>query len=211
MFSLFSNKIDTNRPIKIALLGDSSTGKTSLFQRIVSYNDPNYRFSKEYKATPQYNLKKITFTTNFGDVNVHLWDTAGQEDREDLRSCYILNSDAIMILYDVEEKATMNNVRKWISDTQQSCGNIPVLVVGNKMDRIKQTSLLNTVRVRDADLKRMYNNSSNIHGKLLSVRKNTTTENNYFQDKEVSGGIIKCFEKLLSMYFNKSLTINGLK
>ena len=54
---MFRKSIDTNRPIKIALLGDGSTGKTSLFQKLTQYDSPNYRFGKRYKATENFQIK----------------------------------------------------------------------------------------------------------------------------------------------------------
>ena len=38
----------TKKSLKIALLGDGSTGKTTYFKKIQAYNDPDYKFPKKY-------------------------------------------------------------------------------------------------------------------------------------------------------------------
>ena len=204
MFSrLFGKKINTDTPLKIALLGDSSTGKSSLFHRIASYKDSNYRFNKNYEATSTFNLKKIKFDTNHGEIKVHLWDTAGQEDKEDLRQCYIYGSDAVIILYDITEKKTIKNVKKWLNDIMDSCGNIPVIVVGNKIDKANDIPSLQEVKLRDARLYEMYK-SKRIKNNLISVKANIALVRSHLSDNITNKGILYPFQNLLNMYYDKS-------
>lgn len=199
-----NKKINTDKPIKIALLGDSSTGKSSLFHRIASTNDPNYRFNSNYVATDEFNLKKIKMTTNHGEIKIHLWDTAGQEDKQDLRQCYIYGSDAIMILYDITNKKTITRVEKWLSDVMEVCGDIPVIVVGNKIDKSYDTPSLQEVKFRDVVLQKMFNKSKKIQNNLISVKGNIALVRSHLSEDIKGKGILYPFENLLNLYYDKS-------
>lgn len=210
MFSSFFKKYDTSKPIKVALLGDSSTGKTCLFKRVCQYNDSNYKFNKKHVATEKFNLYKLTFSTNIGEVNVHLWDTAGQEDKEDLRNAYIYGAGAVMILYSVNKKQTIEHVQKWLTDTLETCGPIPVVVIGNKVDKFESQNLLDTVRFRDAKLKTMYGNNRNISNTLISVKANIAIEKQHLNEKTLPNGVLYPFQKLLSMHYGTQVQITGV-
>jgi small GTP-binding protein len=132
---MFFSKINLDKPYKITLLGDGSTGKTSFFNRFTQIENDNYKFNKNYIATKDYNLKTMNFNTNYGVFNIHLWDTAGQEYSNNLRDAYLLNSDGVIALYDISNKRTLDNVPNWLLNVNRLCGKIPVAIVGNKLDK----------------------------------------------------------------------------
>ena len=211
MFGIFGRKtplkVDLNIPIKIALLGDSSTGKSSFFERICGYNDPSYKFKKDYMATPQFDINRLRLKTNVGNINVHLWDTAGQEDREDMRPLYIKGSNAIIIMYDVCNRNTIVNVQKWLNDILSTCGNIPVVVIGNKIDKSHEIPNIDQVKIRDARLHTMYKNNKNITNILFSVKANKALVRAGHVDRTIKNGILVPFEKLLTYYCGKEVSI----
>jgi len=201
---MFSNSIDLSKPLKIVLLGDGSTGKSSLYERISNYNSDEYKFNKKYKATTDFNLKKVLLNTNIGEITCFFWDTAGQEKYGgDLRNAYIQGADGALILYDVTNRDTIQNVQKWLDDINivcnQSKNNIPIVVIGNKIDKIKDIPNLDHVKLRDVRLKTMYKHS-NIANYLISVKENTSlVEAGYISsEKIVDEGILNPVEHLLS-------------
>lgn len=206
---MFRKSIDPNRPIKIALLGDGSTGKTSLFQKLTQYDSPNYRFSKRYKATENFQIKLLDLQTNVGTLKIYLWDTAGQEKYEgaDLRDGYIMGSDAVLVLYDVINKKTIANVPKWLHDISSTCNNIPVAVVGNKMDKIPNVNSIDTVKLRDKRLRSIYGHYD-IHNFIISIKENTIiNESNYFSNSILQDGVLKPLEYVLSKHFGRDVKI----
>lgn len=204
---------DFTKPIKIILLGDGSTGKSSFYQRLCNYNDPEYIFNKKYRATTDFNLKKIRLSTNKGLINLFIWDTAGQEKYGgDLRDGYIQGADAAIIMYDVSNRDTISNVQKWLDNINEVCNSkysIPVAVVGNKIDKIKKVSSLDHVKLREARLKSMYK-QSNITNHLISVKENTLLQEGGFMvsEKIVDEGILNPIEYLLSNIFSTSVVIS---
>lgn len=133
----------TKTSIKIALLGDGATGKTSFFNRITNGDNPDYKFSKIYDATQGCNICQIEYMIGKYPITVHIFDTAGQEKFGMLRDSYLTGADAIILMYDLSEKITKQNVlTKWIPEvrrllTAAHCTQyIPIAVVGNKNDKI---------------------------------------------------------------------------
>jgi small GTP-binding protein len=203
-----------SKPLKIILLGDGSTGKTSFYERISKYNNDDYKFNKKYKATTNFNLKKILLNTNIGDINCYFWDTAGQEKYGgDLRNAYIQGADGALILYDVTNRDTIQNVQKWLDDINfvcnQSRNNIPIVVVGNKIDKIRTISNLDHVKLRNSRLKSMYKHS-NISNYLISVKENSSLQEAGYlsSEKIVDEGIFIPIECLLTSILNTTVRIH---
>merc|ERR1712151_1094379 len=63
-----------------------------------------------------------------------VWDTAGQEKLSGLRDGYYIGADCAIIMFDVGSRITYKNVAKWYKDITRVCDNIPVVLVGNKVD-----------------------------------------------------------------------------
>jgi len=114
---------------KLLLVGDGGTGKTTFVKRHKSGE-----FEKKYIATVGAEVHPILFYTNKGNVKFIIWDTAGQEKLGGLRDGYYIQSNAAIIFFDVTARATYKNVNKWYTDLTRVCGNIPMVLVGNKVD-----------------------------------------------------------------------------
>jgi len=114
---------------KLLLVGDGGTGKTTFVKRHKSGE-----FEKKYIATVGAEVHPILFYTNKGNVKFVIWDTAGQEKLGGLRDGYYIQSNAAIIFFDVTARATYKNVNKWYTDLTRVCGNIPMVLVGNKVD-----------------------------------------------------------------------------
>lgn len=64
-----------------------------------------------------------------------MWDTAGQEKLGGLREGYYIGSHAAIIMFDVTTRISYKNVPKWYKDLTRICENIPIVLVGNKVDQ----------------------------------------------------------------------------
>lgn len=80
-------------------------------------------------------MNSITFYTNHGPVKLHLWDTAGQEKLGGLREGYYIGSNAGILMFDVTSRITYKNIQKWYKDLTRIACNIPIVLVGNKVDQ----------------------------------------------------------------------------
>jgi len=129
--------------IKIALIGDGAVGKTSFFDRITTGDHLDYKFKKSYEATTGCNICQTEFSIGKYFVKLHLFDTAGQEKFGALRDSYLMGVDGVILMYDLENKETRQNVlTRWLPDLKRIQNEsdvksyVPVAVVGNKSDRI---------------------------------------------------------------------------
>ena len=173
--------------VKIALVGDGAVGKTSFFDRITTGDTVDYKFSKSYDATTGCNICQIEFSIEKYIVNVHLFDTAGQEKFGTLRDSYLMGVDGIIIMYDLNNKTTRQNVlTKWLPDIKRiliasdTNASIPVAVIGNKSDKIDAkvlksdrldvTTYRNILGIRKVTLNSNYNEHGDIEHFYASVK-----------------------------------------
>jgi len=68
-------------------------------------------------------------------VQFALWDTAGQEDYEQLRPLSYPNTDVIVICFSVDNRDSFANVAlKWVPEVRHFCPRTPIVLVGTKTD-----------------------------------------------------------------------------
>ncbi|KZL65076.1 GTP-binding nuclear protein GSP1/Ran, partial [Colletotrichum tofieldiae] len=91
-------------------------------------------FEKKYMATLGVEVHPLGFTTNFGQIQFDVWDTAGQEKFGGLRDGYYINGQCGIIMFDVTSRITYKNVPNWHRDLVRVCENIPIVLCGNKVD-----------------------------------------------------------------------------
>ena len=115
--------------LKILILGDSSVGKTSL---LLKYAD-GY-FPTIYVATIgiEYKVKKINI--NGADINLQIWDTAGEERFRSITQNYMKGADGILYVFDITQKSSFDNLKTWIRQSEEITEGFKKIIVGNKSD-----------------------------------------------------------------------------
>jgi GTP-binding nuclear protein Ran len=114
---------------KVVLVGDGGVGKTTFVKRHLTGE-----FEKKYVATQGAEVRPLPFSTSYGNIRFNVWDTAGQEKFAGLRDGYYVESQAAIIMFDVTSRVTYKNVPNWHRDIVRVCDDIPVVLVGNKVD-----------------------------------------------------------------------------
>ena len=199
MFS-FLKKQNTTKRLKIIIAGDGGVGKTSFFKCLSGLDDTQYKHDRNYKATPinNFNMLTVSISTNYGEYILDIWDTAGQEFKEgDLREAFICCSDGILLFYDVNEAKTRHNLDIWIEKIRKICDpNIPAIIIGNKMDRIKSNDGRQII-IRESRLPHLKNK----HSMLFSVRQRMN-----YNDSKKKGifQVLDPIEELLKIYSKNS-------
>lgn len=127
---VFSQKMQQGCPsFKIILVGDGGVGKTTFVKRHVSGE-----FEKRYVPTIGVEVHPMLFHTNYGPMCFNMWDTAGQEKFGGLRDGYYIQGNGGILMFDVTARVTYKNVPNWHRDLTRVCENIPIVLVGNKVD-----------------------------------------------------------------------------
>merc|ERR1719498_662581 len=114
---------------KCLLVGDGGVCKTTFVKRHVTGE-----FEKKYIATIGVEVHPLKFDTNRGTLQFNVWDTAGQEKFGGLRDGYYIQGQCAIIMFDVTGRITYKNVPVWFRDLMRVCENIPIVLVGNKVD-----------------------------------------------------------------------------
>ncbi|EJP62266.1 Small GTPase, Rho type [Beauveria bassiana ARSEF 2860] len=80
-------------------------------------------------------------------ISLGLWDTAGQEDYERLRPLSYPQTDVFLICFSVVSPPSFDNVRaKWYPEIDHHAPNIPIILVGTKLDLRDDAATLDSLR-----------------------------------------------------------------
>jgi small GTP-binding protein len=70
-----------------------------------------------------------------GDVvKLQIWDTAGQERFAFIRPTYYQGTSGGLMVFDVNRLESFNNLDNWLKEVNSNCSNIPLILLGNKID-----------------------------------------------------------------------------
>jgi small GTP-binding protein len=127
--------------IKIVVLGNSGTGKTSFCNLWV-----NNVFNEEYKPTimSEFSFKMYNYKGNY--YKVQIWDLAGQDKNIYTSKVFTKGAHGCLILYDAENQDSFENTIKWkksIDDNTLFVDQtpLPITLVQNKIDLVDPENL----------------------------------------------------------------------
>ncbi|XP_072029822.1 ras-related protein Rab-28-like [Amphiura filiformis] len=176
---------EREKQLKIVIMGDGASGKTSLATR---YSQE--QFGKQYQQTVgvDFFLKRIVIadTTH---VTLQVWDIGGQTLGGKMLENYIFGAHGILLVYDITNFASFENVEDWcgkIKDVFKDEEKFPhISLVGNKMD-------LEHMRAVKADK----------HMKM--VQENGFSS--HFVSAKTGDSVNVCFQKIAADILNIKLT-----
>jgi len=114
---------------KLVIVGDGACGKTCLL--IVFSKD---QFPEVYVPTVFENYL-ADIEVDGKQVELALWDTAGQEDYDRLRPLSYPDTDVILMCFSIDSPDSLENIiEKWHPEVRHFCPNVPIVLVGNKKD-----------------------------------------------------------------------------
>ncbi|KAM9452066.1 ras-related protein Rab-34-like isoform 3-T3 [Salvelinus alpinus] len=119
------------RIAKVIVVGDLAVGKTCLINRFCKD-----AFDKNYKATIGVDFEMERFEVLGVPFSLQLWDTAGQERFKCIASTYYRGAQTIVIVFDVNDVASLGHARQWLEDAlkENDPTNVQLFLVGTKKD-----------------------------------------------------------------------------
>ena len=129
---------------KFILIGNSGVGKTSIL-RFLSTGE----FPEDTISTIGVDKKTLNVSFEVDEKNtkikkdfiISLFDTAGQEKFRAIARNYYKGSDGILLLYDITDRVTFENIEMWIDNITDSLGKkadekYVIILIGNKLDLV---------------------------------------------------------------------------
>jgi Ras-related protein Rab-11A len=167
---------------KIVIIGDASVGKTSLIRKFTQGT-----FQEDYIKTIGAQFSNYKDKINGDELELFFWDIAGQNTFHFIRPAFYQGSRAVIIVYSLEDsddgKRSLEHIDVWHKDIKTYCGDIPTILLGNKID------LINTKILKEKKVLKL----ANKRGFL-----------GYYKTSAKTGeGVIEAFQTLIKELYNK--------
>jgi len=129
---------------KVALVGESAVGKTSLVRRFV-----RNEYDDKYLHTVGTKVSKVELTIPHGpdtevEVDLALFDIMGQKGFKDMvKESFFFGCQGLLAVCDVTRAETLHAVHEWMSTATGVAGDVPAYLLVNKMDLVKSRGFPN--------------------------------------------------------------------
>jgi small GTP-binding protein len=118
---------------KVALLGASGVGKTSLVRQFVES-----RFDDKYLTTIGVKVDRKSMQVGGQEVTLMLWDVAGAEDHFSVPSSYVRGAAGYLLVVDGTRPETLEAGQEIVDQMTRDIGPMPHVLVLNKSDLVAQ-------------------------------------------------------------------------
>ncbi len=123
--------------IRIAIFGDSISGKTSIFNSFFGYE-----FNDDRALTNWDKNNKNIEMDDGKELTLVIQDTAGQERFHSICLKVCKRVQGILLCFDLTYRETFDNITKWFDEINEiykdKYKNIPIVLLGNKCDMISK-------------------------------------------------------------------------
>ncbi len=116
---------------KIILTGSFGVGKTSLFNRFL-YS----KFDEKYLTTIGVKVDKKVITVNGKELNLLIWDIAGEISQDKVPNSYFLGTSGIVYVFDLTRPITVKNMETDLEHLRKLSPGVTIKIVGNKSDLV---------------------------------------------------------------------------
>uniref|UniRef100_A0A3Q3IHU0 Ras-related protein Rab-23 n=1 Tax=Monopterus albus TaxID=43700 RepID=A0A3Q3IHU0_MONAL len=129
---------DMEVAIKVVVVGNGAVGKSSMIQRYCKGV-----FTKDYKKTIGVDFLERQIVVNDEEVRLMLWDTAGQEEFDAITKAYYRGAQACVLVFSTTDRESFQSINSWREKVEAEVGDIPTVLVQNKIDLLEETVIKN--------------------------------------------------------------------
>ena len=116
--------------VKIVLLGDFATGKTTLKRNFMGLH-----LDEVYMSTLGVDLATHKHLDEDMELTFQIWDLGGQKDFREMRKKHYAGSEGGLLVFDKSRPETFAHLKEWLDEVSTSLKEkIPIMVLGNKND-----------------------------------------------------------------------------
>ncbi|XP_025993068.1 ras-related protein Rab-23 isoform X2 [Solenopsis invicta] len=120
--------------LKVVIVGNGAVGKSSMIQRFCKGT-----YTRDYKKTIGVDFLEREIEVDGEDVRLMLWDTAGQEEFDAITAAYYRGAHACVLAYSATDRDSFDAIPSWKLKVENECGEIPTVLVQNKIDLVDQS------------------------------------------------------------------------
>ena len=146
--------------IKVILVGESGTGKTSLINVAIGE-----KFDPSSQSTLLSTFVPKKYERNGKNYTLNIWDTAGQEKFRAMTKIFTKNSKIVIFVYAINNRESFEIMKTyWVKSIKESLGDEPIIgIVGNKSDLFLEE------KVKEEEGKE-FANHLNVNFKLVTAK-----------------------------------------
>ena len=146
--------------IKVILVGESGTGKTSLINVAIGE-----KFDPSSQSTLLSTFVPKKYERNGKNYTLNIWDTAGQEKFRAMTKIFTKNSKIVIFVYAINNRESFEIMKTyWVKSIKESLGDEPIIgIVGNKSDLFLEE------KVKEEEGKE-FANQLNVNFKLVTAK-----------------------------------------
>ncbi|ELP84654.1 septum-promoting GTP-binding protein, putative [Entamoeba invadens IP1] len=115
--------------IKIAMLGDSEVGKTSLMVKYVEG-----KFNEDYIMTLGIAFMEKKINLRGHEITFSIGDLGGQREYLTMLPNVLDGAHIVLLFFDLTRSVSLNNVKYWYKNTRQYNPTASIILVGTKYD-----------------------------------------------------------------------------
>ena len=121
---------DEEEELKVILVGEMGTGKTSLINTAIGL-----KFQEKLASTTTNSIMNKVMKINGKSYSINLWDTIGQEKYRSLTKIFLKGSKIVIFVYDITNLQSFQELNYWFDCTKDIINEKIVMgIVGNKSD-----------------------------------------------------------------------------
>ena len=116
--------------IKVILVGEMGTGKTSLINTAIGL-----QFQEKLASTTTNSIMNKMVKINGKTYSINLWDTIGQEQYRSLTKIFMKGAKIVIFVYDITNLESFKELNYWFESAKDIINEQTVMgIVGNKSD-----------------------------------------------------------------------------
>ena len=130
--------------IKLAMLGDSKVGKTSICNSYM-----NIEFSDNYLSTigrEKYDSK--IKMKNGEEIKLIIYDTAGQEKYHSICLKALKSVQGVVVVFDLGDRKSFEHVNTWLQEIKDNYDKVLIVLFGNKCDIDESQRVVTTEEIQ---------------------------------------------------------------
>lgn len=157
---IYKQYISSTKKFKLILLGNSLVGKSCFIEKCTRGT-----FVTEY--IPTVGSKQYSYEFK-NEVLFDVYDCAGKDEYSIHGAGYYIHGQCAIIMCSLESPDSVRSISSWLRELKQVCGDIPIILCGNKSDS-------SNIKVSERTIKRISKKYS-IPYVITSVKENINLE-----------------------------------